>query len=62
MNVSINNIKNCTKLANDEIRNLKNKLHIKNISSINNKKELCSIIKKKYESLCPCNLKLNKDT
>jgi superfamily II DNA or RNA helicase len=62
MNVSINNIKNCTKLANDEIRNLKNKLHIKNISSINNKKELCSIIKKKYESLCPCNLKLDKDT
>ena len=62
MNVSINNIKNCSKLDHEQIKDLKNKLHIKNVSSITNKKELCSIIKKKYDYLCPCNLPLSKDT
>ena len=62
MNISINNITNCKNLNNEEVKNLSRKLHIKNSSSFTNKKELCSAIKRKYDSICPCNIILNEDT
>lgn len=60
---SINSIIKCNNLEPDKLTEIANKLDIPR-DDINNKdkKQICSIVKKKYNSICPCNLPLHEDT
>jgi SNF2 family DNA or RNA helicase len=60
---SINSILKCEKLENDNVSELVNKLDISEDDvKDKSKKQVCSIVKKKYNSICPCNLPLHDDT
>jgi hypothetical protein len=60
---SINSIIKCEKLENDQVTELVNKLDIyEDDVKDKSKKQICSIVKKKYNSICPCNLPLHDDT
>ncbi len=60
---SINSIIKCEKLESNTVTELVNKLDISEDDvKDKSKKQICSIVKKKYNSICPCNLPLHDDT
>lgn len=60
---SINSILKCEKLEPVVVSDLVNKLDISEDDvKDKSKKQVCSIVKKKYNSICPCNLPLHTDT